>query len=388
MQRQDGKKLNIRALVFCALIMTATAASDALRGVFLPLFGERFELSESRSSMIIMFSYVGNLLFLIVGGRLSDRLPRKRFLVGLTVLWAAALTLHVLTENYYVLLAVIMFTMGGSTMISTSVNLITPLLFASPAFFVNFFNFCQGAGITASQNIGGRFADSMRCWHIANLIILIIAAAALVLLFTLKLPEEDRSAPKQAPYREIFRNPMTVPLVLVTGCYFVAEHGLQNWLVSYGSSELGLEVSRAAFFLSLFFGALTVGRLAFAPLVQKLGIRRSLLIFPISAAALFAAGMLLKGSGLWVLGASGLAFSVIYPTMVLFISSCYDGSVSGSATGLVLSAATLFDIGFNALFGRAVESFGYARSILLLPAAMVLFALGMAGAVCSSGNKH
>lgn len=375
---ESQKKPDIRAIIFCSLIMTATAASDALRGVFLPQFRSTFALSETQSSRIIMFSYIGNLLFLMIGGRLSDKLPRKRFLTGLIGLWAAALALHVFTENYYVLMFVIMFTMGGSTMISTTINLVTPLLFASPVFYVNIFNFCQGIGITGSQNIGGRFADKMTSWHIANGIILSIAVISLIILLTMKFPKEEQSSGKKASFADIIRSRAFLPLIFITGGYFVSEHGVQNWLVSYCSEELDIPVSKGAVYLSMFYGALTVGRLIFAPAVSRLGVNKSMLIFPGATAVVFTIGILLGDKGLYVLAASGLGVSVLYPVLVLFISSCYDSSVAGSATGLVLSVATLFDIGFNALFGRLIEAFGYSRSILLLPAAIILFAVGLA----------
>ena len=156
MKNDKDKKLT--AVIFCGLLMLITAASDSLRGIFLPAFRNTFSLSEPEAGMIIMISYVGNLIFLSVGGRLSDRLPRKRFLGGLLLLWAMALLLYVLTEDYTLLLAGMIFSMGGSTMLSTGINILTPLLFSAPAMLVSIFNFLQGVGITASQNIAGRFS--------------------------------------------------------------------------------------------------------------------------------------------------------------------------------------------------------------------------------------
>lgn len=374
----DNRKRTAAAAAFCTVIMLITAASDALRGVFLPQFEKTFGLDKMQSSMIITVSYIGNLLFLFVGGYLSDRLPRKRFLGGVLAMWCSALACYVFTEDYRLLLLGMVFSMGGSTMISTTVNLITPLIFFSPALMVNLFNFCQGVGITLSQNIGGRFAESLSSWHIINALLLCTALICAVMLIFLKLPDPEKPQRSVfASYRQILRTPASLLLILVTGCYFVAEHGLQNWLVSYGSQHLGFTVERSAFYLSLFFGGITVGRLLFAPLVQKLGISRSMLIFSSLAAVLYAVGILMGSSGMYVVAASGLMFSVLYPTLVLLISAHFDRSLAGAATGFILSIATVFDIAFNALFGSLVESSGYDVPILLLPAAMILFAAGL-----------
>lgn len=366
------------AAVFCTVIMLITAASDALRGVFLPQFERSFSLDKAQSSLIITVSYIGNLLFLFIGGYLSDRLPRKKFLGCVLGMWCLALTAYVFTESYSVLLCGMIFSMGGSTMISTSVNLVTPLLFMSPALMVNLFNFSQGVGITLTQNIGGRFAESLSAWHVINGILLGLALVCAVLLIFLRLPDPEK--PKRsviASYKQILRSPASILLILVTGCYFIAEHGLQNWLVSYGSQHLGFSVGDSAFYLSLFFGGITVGRLIFAPLVQKLGIARSMVIFSSLAAVLYAVGILMRGNGMYVIAASGLAFSVLYPTLVLLIAGHFDTSLAGAATGFILSLATIFDIAFNALFGTLVKNSGYSSPILLLPAAMILFAAGL-----------
>ena len=369
--RKNGK--NVTAIIFCCLIMLITAGSDALRGVFLPQFRSSFSLTEPQAGRIIMISYIGNLLFLSIGGTLSDRIPRKRFIGGVITIWAAALLMYVVTENYYTLLVCMIFSMGGSTMISTSVNVVTPLMFASPAMYVSIFNFLQGIGITASQNIGGRFADSLKGWHIANAIIVGLAVVCLILLMTLKLPDPEPKADKPDAM-SILKTPQSAFLIFICGGYFISEHGLQNWLTSYGSEHLGLSVSTAAQYLSVFYGCMTVGRLILAPFIEKIGIFRCLIITSSVGAVLFTAGIILGKQGLVLLGISGAAYSVIYPLLVMLIGSFFDSSCAGTATGLVLSIATLFDVGFNACFGSLVERAGYGKAIFVLPAAAVVMA--------------
>ncbi len=373
----EKKKSKISAALFCVLVMMITAASDSLRGVFLPQFKNAFSLSEPQAGRIIMISYVGNLLFLSLGGYISDRVNRKRFLAGVMLLFSAALLSYVLTENYYLLLAAMMFSMGGSTMISTSVNIITPLVFASPAMFVSIFNFVQGVGITLSQNVIGRFADGLKAWHTANLVLLLAAGVCFVLLFTLDLPETSADVSARPTPVQILKNPASILLVFICGFYFVAEHGLMNWLTSYGSEHLGLSVPRSAFYLSMFFGGITVGRLVFAPLIDRLGVFRCLLVWSFAGVVLYVTGIALGKNGMWLLAASGLGLSIVYPMLVMLIGRYFDTSSSGSATGLILSIATFFDIGFNAFFGSLVEYAGYAKAILILPVSAVLLCTGL-----------
>ncbi|WP_295151934.1 sugar MFS transporter [uncultured Ruminococcus sp.] len=365
----------IITMLFCGIVMTITAASDALRGVFLPQFRSSFALTEPQAGRIIMVSYIGNLLFLSIGGHLSDKLPRKRFIGGVLLLWSAALATYIFTENYYILLAAMIFSMGGSTMISTSVNIITPLLFVPPALYVNIFNFMQGVGIFTSQNIGGRFAGSLKGWHIANAVLLAAALISFILLMTIRLPDPEKTDKKGGSLSAVIKNPACPLLVLIFGCYFIAEHGLMNWLTSYGSEYLGLSVKSSAIYLSLFYGGLTAARLILAPFIDKIGIFRTLLICASAGAVLHTLGVALGRNGLLFFGISGLAFSVIYPLLVMLTGRFYEPSEAGTATGTILSAATFFDIGFNAFFGELVEKAGYGKAMTVLPLCAVLMCL-------------
>lgn len=309
------------------------------------------------------------------GGRLVDRISRKKFMYGVMLLWMGALTAYLLTANYYALLVFMIFSLGASTMLSTTVNLLTPLVYAAPAFFVNFFNFLQGAGISTAQNVGGRFASSLSAWKGANLILLACGCVGLVLLWFVKLPQSKPDAGSAGGYGAVIRNPACKYLFLLCGFYCITEHGLQNWLVTYGSDYLGYTVPQAARYLSFFFGGIMAGRLLFAPLVQKCGIMRSMRVFVAAAGVLYVSGMLLERRGMLLLCGSGLAFSILWPTIVLLIGRYYDPGLAGTATGFITGFATLFDVAFNACFGKLIDWLGFGTAIQILPVSMLLLCL-------------
>lgn len=374
-------------MLVCACLMILTGASDALRGVFLPSFQSHFELTKFQQSLIISISYVGNLIFLFVGGFFADRMSKKKFLCINMILWLLALGVYTVVNDYYVLLCCMIVSMGASTMLSTTVNLITPLVFMSPALYVNVFNFTQGVGISTAQNVGGKFADSFGNFHIANLILLSLGVICLLLVIAfVKIPNDKVENPtEKSGYNDgaspllkiVLKNPACVFLILMFGLYNVSEHGLMNWLTDYGSKHLGFSVPKASTYLSLFFIGITLGRLAFAPLVQKIGVMKSMLAFSTTAGILYIVGLMTGRQGIVLVCVSGLAFSIIYPTMVLMIQSYYPASVSGTATGFIIGISNLFDITFNAFFGKAVEKFGFGLSIKILPLTMLLFVISL-----------
>lgn len=71
------------------------------------------------------------------------------------------------------------------------------------------------------------------------------------------------------------------------------------------------------------------------------------------------------------MAASGLLFSILYPTLVMLIPRFWPSHAASSASGLVLSVASLADILFNAVFGSLVDAIGYRTSFLIMPACMV-----------------
>ncbi len=359
-------------LAYSFLMMLILGISDGLRGVFLPLFEQTYELDSIRASLIIMCSYVGNLLFLFLGGRILDSVSKKRFLFAVTGIWMAALLFYIFTENYWVLLVCIVFSLGASTMLSTSLNVITPLFFTASAMYVNLFNFAQGVGLFAAQNVGGRFAEKMSGWHGWNAVLFGCGVLSLVLLTFIRFPK-TAPAEKKTGAAAIFRNPAAKYLILLFGMYYIAEHGLQNWMVTYGSSYLGYTTQQAALYLSLFFGGITLGRLLFAPLVQKMGIFRSMAVFTVLGTVLYVAGVLMERSGIVLLCLAGLAFSILYPTLVLMVGNYYAPAENGTAVGMIAGISTIFDIVFNIGFGTLVEAAGFAVAIKVLPVSIAVF---------------
>ena len=157
------------------------------------------------------------------------------------------------------------------------------------------------------------------------------------------------------------------------GCYFIGEHGIMNWLMSYCISAFSMEASSASASLSLFWGGMTAGRLMFAPVVQKMGAVKSMKLFGGIGTVMFCAGCILGESGVWILGASGFALAILYPTMVLLIQQIYPVQTAATRTGVIISAATVADIVFNLLFGAVSSKWGYGISFMILPVAMAVF---------------
>lgn len=369
------KKWSSRLTFFAfVVLMVGLGSNDSLRGIFSTIFQEHFSLTTTQLGLIVTASYIGNLVFLLVGGNLSTRFSKKRVLQVLILIWMAALALFAFTSNYTVLLIGMALALGSSTLLNTTMNLITPLLFATaPGFFVNFLFFTQEIGTSGSQYILGSHADGFAFWQHTNLVLLILGAVAFVLLLFCNVPEEA-AAPADAPAQKGgYDWRIIVPYVLVFGFYFIAEHGVMNWMVAYGVDGLGLPQASAAKYLSVFFGGMMIGRLCLSPLVDKLGALKSLAAFGGVSCVLYLIGSLGGTVTMPVWAISGLSFSILYPTLVMSIRLYFPAQQVSGAAGTILSIASLADILFNVGFGKLVDMAGYAVSIRVLPLSVLAF---------------
>lgn len=370
-----AKKWSSRLTFFAfVVLMVGLGSNDSLRGIFSTIFQEHFSLTTTQLGLIVTASYIGNLVFLLVGGNLSTRFSKKRVLQVLILIWMAALALFAFTSNYTVLLIGMALALGSSTLLNTTMNLITPLLFATaPGFFVNFLFFTQEIGTSGSQYILGSHADGFAFWQHTNLVLLILGAVAFVLLLFCNVPEEA-AAPADAPAQKGgYDWRIIVPYVLVFGFYFIAEHGVMNWMVAYGVDGLGLPQASAAKYLSVFFGGMMIGRLCLSPLVDKLGALKSLAAFGGVSCVLYLIGSLGGAVTMPVWAISGLSFSILYPTLVMSIRLYFPAQQASGAAGTILSIASLADILFNVGFGKLVDMAGYAVSIRVLPLSVLAF---------------
>lgn len=359
------------------ILMAALGSSDSMRGVFAPAFQSHFGLNVTNLSVIVMVSYIGNLVFLCLGGRIMDRCNRKKAAMAVIGIWVCALILYAATDSYPFLLAGMFLAMGASTLLNTTVNILSPCVFTTaPVMMVNIFFFVQGIGTSASQNLAGRVAGDYGMFKKVNLFLAVLGIISLALLWRAEIPEQENhhgGPDTPVPFREIVSRPGFALLIAIFGLYFVAEHGIMNWLVSYGTNALGMGASEAAFYLSIFYGGMTVGRLVFSPVVAKLGAFRSIRWFGGIGSGLFVLGILAGGKGMWMLSLSGLAVSILYPTMVYMIHYIYPSNTLGAALGAIISIATLFDIGFNAVFGKMADLLGYGISFMVIPFCMAGF---------------
>ncbi|MFR0785260.1 MAG: hypothetical protein ACLSHQ_06960 [Faecalibacterium sp.] len=131
-----NKKKNVITFAAFLIPMVGPGANDAMRGIFSTIFSAHFQLSTAQLSQIVTVSYIGNLVFLAVGGFGVDLLGRRKAMLLYTFLWSGAMLLFATTDSYLLLLVGMFFAMGTSTLLNTNMNLITTGMFAAAPGFL------------------------------------------------------------------------------------------------------------------------------------------------------------------------------------------------------------------------------------------------------------
>ena len=179
---------------------------------------------------------------------------------------------------------------------------------------------------------------------------------------------------------------MIALIALTLGLYLIAEHGITNYIIMYGTEFVGVTAAAAGFAFSLYSAGIMIGRLVLGTVVDKIGAEKmlfcSLVIATIAAVITFSTAILP------LLLIVGLAISLVYPTTVSLVRKHAPATLGARATTIAVSAASILDVIFNAVFGKAIDSFGYGSSMPALSIALALSAVLMIFIIPRGKKQH
>ena len=361
----------------CALLMVILGTSDALRGIFTPLFTSVYGFSMSQVGVIVSASYLGNLICLLFGGMLLDRMGRKRAMAMFIIALALSEVLLLFGSRYAMLVLGFFLSLGISTLLNTTINLISDSFSATKSLMLlNALFFLQGIGTSGSQLILSRYASSVPVWNgvLIGMAVLLVPLAIAVMR---RKDTESGGAAEEASAAgsDRLESGMIALIAFTLGLYLIAEHGITNYIIMYGTEHLGISAASAGFALSLYSAGIMIGRLVLGQAVDRIGAERmlfvSLVVATVVSVLSFASAILP------LLFIVGLAVSIVYPTTVSLVRKHAPHALGARATTIAVSAASILDVVFNAVFGKAIDSVGYGRAMPVLCVALGVSAVLM-----------
>lgn len=358
-----------------AICFVALGLSMSAIGPVLPFLADNVSVTFAQISFIFTTSSLGYLIGSAGGGRLYDRFKSHRLMLMAVLLMVASLTLITVTSHFYVLLFILFINGLGQGLLDVGGNVNLLWVFQSRVGpYMNALHFSFGVGAFLSpilvHNVM-QWSGGQLNWPFWTLAILSLPSIVGLLLL---------SSPSNPEKAEIDKKPSQINLRLVIlmmilfFLYVGVEGGFGGWIFTYATTLTIASEAGASYMTSVFWGALTLGRLLSVPLARKIAPSR-LLIGNFSLAIAFLGLILLfpvQTATIWIASAGlGLALSSVFPTLMALAESRLK--ITGAVTGLFFFGSSMGGMLIPMLLGQIFE---YIGSFQLM---MALFGLACVG---------
>ena len=302
-----------------------------------------------------------------------DKIGRKKAMALFIIALALSEILLLFGHQYAILLLGFFLALGISTLLNTTINLISDSFSATKSLMLlNALFFLQGIGTSGSQLILSAYSSSVSVWNSVLIAMALLLVPLAIAVLRMKESDSRQSGKEEAVIgsQHKIEIGMIGLIALTLGLYLIAEHGITNYIIMYGTEYIGVSAASAGLSLSLYSAGIMIGRLVLGTVVDRIGAEKMLFISLVvaTAAAVFTFALGILPLLLFV----GLAISLVYPTTVSLVRKHAPAALGARATTIAVSAASILDVIFNALFGTAIDHFGYGPSMPVL-----VFALGI-----------
>jgi fucose permease len=334
-------------------------------GPTLPGLSAHTKATLSQASYLFAAHSLGYMLGTLFGGRMYDRFPGHR-LQGVALLMMAVLMALVPVLPLLWVLAGVLLVLGvfeGSLDVGGN-TLIVWVHREKNGPFMNGLHFFFGVGAFLAPVIVAQSLLLTQDIHWAYWAIALLLLPVSVWLLAQPSPEIRRGA--QAASATQANTVLLVSIILFFFLYVGAEIGFAGWITTY-SVALGLsDTVGGAYLTSVFWGALTLGRLLSIPIAARVSLRWILLgdtlgsVLSLGIILLFPRSV----SAMWV-GAfgTGLFMASVFPTTLSWAETRFP--INGKITGLFFLGGSAGSMFFPWLVGQLFEPFG-PRSVMLL----------------------
>jgi len=355
------------------MIMFLIAMSDNVRGVFVPSFKTDFLVTDTQIGILLTVCSLGYVIFTYIGGILCQKIGQKKvMLLGFTFAALSLIGLY-LSKSFAALLVGLFFLNVGVSLLAIGINtLISVLIVSYQAVLMNLIHFCYGVGATFTQRTAGIALFRGIAWRNIYLIIAGFFIIVLVGFLFIRIPEPTISGKNEKiDYKGIFTDKILYFYMIALGLYVSAELATGNWFVNFMREVYQYDENRSTFYLALFFGIFTIGRLLGGFVVERFGHIKTVLVSLIIGAILYTTGLILKEEGIVIISIAGLFFSIAFPTVVVTVNKVFVKS-SAYITGIIITAASAISMIVNFLLGWFNDLFGIYQAFYIIPVSLFI----------------
>lgn len=367
-------------LAVCCIIFLLLGLITATLGPLLSELAENASVPLASMGAVYTALFLGALTMQVVAGPISDRIGQRRVLTGGLIL----ITIGVVGIGFSHSFPLTMFftfmaglghgavDLGGNVLIAT-------VFHKRSVSALNLLNVFFGLG-----GFGGPALVSvmMRQWH-TGLPVLWLGAPLLALsavyFMTLRMtPEQEKPAltgKETAPNAfAVYRSLLLWTLSMLILVYVGTENGMGGWLTTYAQNTTGMTIENAALVTSLFWLALTGGRLLSTVLGLRVSSEKLLagtLIGAVAGGVLLAMGTGNRPLTIVAVILTGMSFGPIFPTVTALVTANFKQE-PGKAVGVMTSMGSIGGALLPLLQGLVLDRYGDSASVRLTACLAVL----------------
>jgi len=353
------KKIKTAQTISYFIAFVALGLAMASLGPTLPALAAQTRVSLGEISYLFTSRSLGFLIGSLLAGWFYDRMNGHAVMAGTIVAMALMLALMPVIPSLGLLLAVMLAlgTAEGALGVGGNALLVWVHQSRVPP-FMNALHFFYGVGGLISPLIISATLAIAGSTVAAYFVLAVMILPAAVWLLRLPSPQNQQASDESSTAGRI--NYKLVALIALLLCLYIgAEVSYGSWIYSYVlRMNLGGE-NRAAILTSVFWGALTAGRLLGVPLAALLRPRTILLADLIGCFISIGIALAWSTSLFAITTATiliGLSMASIYPTALTFAERRMK--ITGQVTGFLIVGGSTGGMFVPLLVGKLFESFG------------------------------
>ncbi|MCF8885095.1 MAG: MFS transporter [Aigarchaeota archaeon] len=360
---------------FMAYVFYAILATEI--GPALPEISLEFKLSEAITGIVVSLQFVAGILA-VLGGFLSDIFGSVRFIsISLGLIGVSALLLSYSTDLFIIGLA--FFLMGtGFSFFEASVNAFISSIFSEKrGMSINLLHIGWGVGSTLGPVMIAFTILSYGSWRLGYLMIVpfMIFFSLVYGIFiqrSFKIAESGEELKRK--HRDSGKSLLisVLPVFLTSFLLMSCKLGINTWL-PYILQDQGGTIMEASLTISLFWMLISVGRLVWAPFVDRLGYWRVVTFTSLASLILLIPTILPIPLHTKMILYSSIGFFLgpIYPTLIA-ITTTYSPKRGGTLVGAIYAFGTLGTVFSTIITGFTIELFGSSIAQIIFPAILSL----------------
>lgn len=371
-------------LVVIYLSFISLGLPDALLGSAWPTIYGEFDVPVSYVGAISMIIAAGTIISSLMSVRINHKLGTGKVTAFSVAMTAVALLGFSNSSSFWMMcLWAIPYGLGAGS-VDAALNNYVALHYASR--HMSWLHCMWGVGATVGPYIMGYVLSGGQHWSLGYRFIGVIQIVLVVILF-LSLPmwkgkkrtevgEKTSKEDKPLSLGQIVKIPGAKEVMITFFCYCALEQTTGLWASSYLVLYKGVASETAAFFASMFFVGITVGRAMNGLLTLKLSDTQLVRLGQMIIAVGIAAMLLPLGEAVSLIGLLlvGLGCAPIYPCIIHSTPSHFGEEKSQAVIGVQMASAYVGTCFMPPLFGLIAE---YTH-VALLPVYLLFILIGMA----------